>query len=63
MIIDSNERLSRFVLSRSEFRPSDQTVKPKAFVPPKNKSQQANKKVNDQISLGNINLQLSYGES
>ncbi len=37
MIIDSNERLSRFVLSRSEFRPSDRTVKPKAFVPPKNK--------------------------
>ena len=37
MTIDSNERLSRFVLSRSEFRPSDQTVKAKAFVPPKNK--------------------------
>ena len=37
MIIDPNERLSRFVLSRSEFRPSDQTVKAKAFVPPKNK--------------------------
>ena len=38
MIIDPNERLSRFVLSRSNFRPSDQTVKAKAFVPPtKNK--------------------------
>ncbi len=37
MIIDPRERLSRFVLSRNEFRPSDQTVRPKAFIPPKNK--------------------------
>ncbi len=37
MTIDSNERISRFILSRNEFRPSDQTVKAKAFVPPKNK--------------------------
>lgn len=37
MIIDSNERLSRFVMSRNEFRPSDQTVKAKAFIPPRNK--------------------------
>ena len=37
MIIDPKERLSRFILSKNEFRPSDQTVKPKAFVPPKNK--------------------------
>ena len=37
MIIDSSERLSRFVMSRNEFRPSDQTVKAKAFIPPRNK--------------------------
>ena len=37
MIIDSSERLSRFVMSRNEFRSSDRTVKAKAFVPPKNK--------------------------
>ena len=37
MTIDPNERISRFILSRNEFRPSDQTVKAKAFVPPKNK--------------------------
>lgn len=37
MIIDSNERLSRFVMSRNEFRSSDQTVKAKAFIPPRNK--------------------------
>ncbi len=37
MTIDPNERISRFVLSRREFRPSDQTVKAKAFVPPRNK--------------------------
>ena len=37
MIIDPKERLSRFILSKNEFRSSDQTVKPKAFVPPKNK--------------------------
>ena len=37
MIIDPNERISRFILSRNEFRPSNQTVKAKAFIPPKNK--------------------------
>ena len=37
MTIDPNERISRFVLSSNEFRPSDQTVRPKAFIPPKNK--------------------------
>ena len=37
MTIDPNERISRFILSRSEFRPSNQTVKTKAFIPPKNK--------------------------
>ena len=37
MIIDSSERLSRFVMSRNEFRPSNQTVKAKAFIPPRNK--------------------------
>ena len=37
MIIDSNERISRFILNRNEFRPSNQTVKAKAFIPPKNK--------------------------
>ena len=37
MIIDPNERLSRFVLSRKQFRFSNQTVKVGAFIPPKNK--------------------------
>jgi hypothetical protein len=31
--VSSEERLSRFVLSRSHFRPSDGTVKPDAFIP------------------------------
>lgn len=37
MTIDPNERLSRFIVHKNEFRPSDQTVKFKAFMPPKNK--------------------------
>lgn len=37
MIIDPNERLSRFIVHKNEFRPSDQTVKFKAFMPPKNR--------------------------
>ena len=37
MIIKPNERLSRFVVSSNDFRPSNQTVKFTAFKPPKNK--------------------------
>ncbi len=37
MTINPNERLSRFIVNRNEFRPSDRTVKFKAFIPPKNK--------------------------
>ena len=37
MIIDPNERPSRFVVNSNEFRPSNKTAKPKAFMPPKNK--------------------------
>ena len=37
MSIDPNERLSHFIMQKNEFRPSNQTVKFKAFMPPKNK--------------------------
>ena len=37
MTINPNERLSRFILHKNEFRRSNLTVKFKAFVPPTNK--------------------------
>ena len=37
MTINPNERLSRFILHKNEFRRSNLSVKFKAFVPPKNK--------------------------
>ncbi len=37
MIISLNERLSHFIMRKNEVRPSDQTVKFRAFMPPKSK--------------------------
>ena len=37
MIISPNERLSHFIMRENEVRPSDQTVKFRAFMPPKSK--------------------------
>ena len=37
MIIDPNERLSRFLVNSKQFGSLNKTVKPKAFIPPKNK--------------------------
>ena len=37
MIISPNERLSHFIMHKDEIRPSNQTVKFRAFMPPKSK--------------------------